>query len=177
MEVLDLWLHQRFLGVTCTYGDDRSLTNFLLKRGYRPLFAPEAKAYTFVPETLRQFMRQQLRWKKSWVRESLKAGTFMWRKHPLMAISFYLGVLLPLVAPVVVVRALLWYPYATGKAPYFYLIGLALMATVYGLYYYVYTRDRKWVYGVLFATFYTLVLIWQLPYAILSLRDSRWGTR
>jgi hyaluronan synthase len=122
-------------------------------------------------------MRQQLRWKKSWVRESLKAAGFMWQKNPLMSLSFYLGVLLPLVAPVVVVRALLWYPYASGNAPWFYLIGLALMATVYGLYYYVYTRDRRWVYGVVFATFYTLVLIWQLPYAILNLRDARWGTR
>jgi hyaluronan synthase len=176
-EVLDPWLHQQFLGVQCTYGDDRSLTNFLLARGYKALFAPEAKAYTFVPATFRQFMRQQLRWKKSWVRESLKAGGFMWRKNPLMALSFYLGVLLPLVAPVVVVRALIWYPYATGKAPWFYLIGLALMATVYGFYYYVYTRDRRWIYGVMFATFYTLVLIWQLPYAILNLRDARWGTR
>jgi hyaluronan synthase len=176
-EVLDPWLHQQFLGVQCTYGDDRSLTNFLLQRGYQALFAPEAKAYTFVPDSFRQFMRQQLRWKKSWVRESLKAAAFIWRKNPLMSMSFYLGVLLPLIAPVVVVRALLWYPYATGKAPWFYLIGLVLMATVYGLYYYVYTRDRKWVYGVLFATFYTLILIWQLPYAILNLRDARWGTR
>ena len=100
-EMLDPWLHQRFLGVPCTYGDDRSLTNFLLQRGYKALFAPEAIAYTFVPDGFRQFMRQQLRWKKSRVRESFKAPGFMWQKHPLMALSFYLGVLLPLVAPVV----------------------------------------------------------------------------
>ena len=177
LEILDKWLNQKFLGVQCTYGDDRSLTNFLLKKGHKALFAPDAAAYTIVPDTFKKFLKQQLRWKKSWVRESFKAGSFMWKKNPIMAISFYLGVILPLLAPVIVVRALLWYPYATGKAPWFYLAGLLLMAVIYGLYYYIFTRDKKWVYGVLFAAFYTLILIWQLPWAILNLRDSKWGTR
>jgi hyaluronan synthase len=177
LEVLDSWLNQKFLGVKCTYGDDRSLTNFLLKKGYKALFSPKAVAYTFVPGTFRQFLKQQLRWKKSWVRESFKAGKFIWKKNPIMSISFYLGVILPILAPVVVVRALIWYPHATGRLPYFYLFGLLLMAVVYGLYYYIYTGNKKWVYGVLFATFYTVILIWQLPWAILNLRDARWGTR
>lgn len=177
LEVLDEWLGQSFLGVRCTYGDDRSLTNYLLQKNYHTLYASDAKSRTFVPETFKKFMRQQLRWKKSWVRESLKASTFLWKRNPIMSVFFYIGVILPLIAPVVVVRALIWYPAATNKFPYFYLFGLMLMAAVYGLYYFVHTRDKKWVFGMVFATFYTLVLIWQLPYAILSLRDARWGTR
>lgn len=177
VEVIDKWLDQRFLGVKCTYGDDRSLTNFLLRKNYSTLYAPEAKAYTFVPDNFRQFMKQQLRWKKSWVRESFMAGKFMWKKNPIMAFSFYLGVILPLLAPLVVVRALIWYPITTGTFPYVYIFGLLLMAVIYGLYYYAFTNDKKWLYGVLFATFYTLVLIWQLPWAVLNLRDGSWGTR
>ncbi len=177
LPILDTWLNQYFLGVRCTYGDDRSLTNLLLKGGYETLFAPEAIAYTFVPETLRQFTKQQLRWKKSWIRENLIAATFMWRKNILMSISFYLGVLLPLVSPIIIFRTFIMYPYETGKFPIFYIFGLALMAMVYGLYYQIYMHDRKWVYGVLFASLSTLILIWQLPYAILNLRDTRWGTR
>ena len=177
LEVLDPWLKQSFLGVTCTYGDDRSLTNFLLRKGYKTMFSPDAITYTAVPDTLQKFMKQQLRWKKSWVRESLLAGLFMWKKNPIMSISFYLGVILPVLAPVIVFRALIWYPTATGLLPWFYIIGLVLMAVVYGLYYYIYTGDKKWMYGVLFAAFYTVILIWQLPWAILNLRDARWGTR
>ncbi|HTK60089.1 MAG TPA: glycosyltransferase [Candidatus Baltobacteraceae bacterium] len=177
MEVLDAWLNQKFLGVTCTYGDDRSLTNFLLDRGKTALFSPTAISYTFVPDTFRKFMKQQLRWKKSWVRESIKAGFFIWRRHPVMSISFYLGIILPLLAPIIVFRALFWFPFATGIFPLFYLSGLLLMAFLYGLYYYIYTKDRNWIFGSLFAVFYTIVLIWQLPWAILNLRDSRWGTR
>jgi hyaluronan synthase len=175
--VIDKWLAQKFLGVQCTYGDDRSLTNFILKNGHKALYAPEAISYTVVPNTFRKFMKQQLRWKKSWVRESLMAGAFIWRRHPLMSIFFYIGVLLPLIAPVVVVRALIWYPYQREVLPWFYILGLALMAVVYGLFYYIHTKDKNWVFGVVFAAFYTILLIWQLPWAILTLRDSKWGTR
>ena len=40
---------------------------------------------------------------------------------------------------------------------HYYILGLFLMAVIYGLYYYIYTGDKKWIYGVLFATFYTRV--------------------
>lgn len=177
LEVMDPWLNQEFLGVRCTYGDDRSITNYLLEKGYDALYAPEAEVRTFVPNTWGKFMKQQLRWKKSWTRESIKAGKFIWKRNPIASISYYLGVLLPLLAPFVVLRAIVWFPYMTGRFPWFYLIGLMLMALAYGLYYYIHIKDRKWVYGVAFAAFYTIVLLWQLPYAVFRLRDSSWGTR
>ena len=34
-----------------------------------------------------------------------------------------------------------------------------------------------WKYGIVFAFFYTGVLVWQLPFAIANLSDTRWGTR
>lgn len=175
--LVDRWKSQKFLGTLCTYGDDRSLTNYILKAGYKAVYAEKAVSYTFVPDTFPKFMKQQLRWKKSWVRESLLAATFMWKKNPIMSLSFYLGIILPLLAPLVVFRALIWYPWVTGNFPWFYIFGLLLMSTVYGLYYNIHMNDRKWVYGSIFAVFYTLILIWQLPYAILTLRDTRWGTR
>lgn len=177
MAVLEPWLNQQFLGTTCTYGDDRSLTNYLLKNGYRCLYSEKAIAHTYVPDTFKKFMKQQLRWKKSWVRESLIAGSFMWKRHPIMSLGYYLGVILPLLAPIIVFRALVYYPITTHRIPMFYIFGLLLMALVYGLYYKINTRDNKWFYGSIFAVFYTIVLIWQLPWAILNLRDTRWGTR
>lgn len=177
LEVIDKWKAQTFLGVNCTYGDDRALTNYLLQKGYKALYAPDAYSYTIVPHTWKQFMKQQLRWKKSWVRESLKAATFMWKRNPIMSLSFYISIILPLLAPLVVARSLIWFPLYTKNIPWFYLFGLVLMAFIYGIYYYIYTHDKNWIYGVVFSAFYTLILIWQLPYAVLNIRDSRWGTR
>lgn len=174
--VLEPWLAQTFLGSVSSYGDDRSLTNFLLP-SWAVLYAPDAQAYTVVPDTMRTFLRQQLRWKKSWIRESLRAAGFMWRKHPVMALSFYLSIALPLLAPQVVIRALVVQPLILGTWPYWYLGGVLAMAFLYGLYYRAHRSENLWVYGVFFALFYTGVLVWQLPWAIATLRDSRWGTR
>jgi len=177
LPILDKWLNQEFLGVKCTYGDDRALTNFLLKKNYTALYSPTATAKTFVPEKFDVFMRQQLRWKKSWVRESFKASLFMWKTNPAMSLSFYTGVILPLLAPIIIIRALIWFPYVTHNLPYFYIFGLVIMAVIYGLFYYIHTGDKKWTYGILFASFCTIILMWQLPWAVANLRDSSWGTR
>ena len=176
MEVMEPWLQQKFLGNSCTFGDDRSLTNFLLRK-WKVVYAPEAEVTTVVPSSWHVFLKQQLRWKKSWTRESLRAAMFMWRKHPVMALSFFLGLLLPLLAPVIVLRALVWLPVADNIMPWFYLFGIILMAFIYGLYYHIYKRDGLWIYGVVFVFFYVTVLIWQLPYAILTIRNANWGTR
>lgn len=176
-EFINEWLNQKFLGARCTFGDDRSLTNFILKRGYEAVFSPTAISYTVVPNTFKVFSKQQLRWKKSWTRESLNAAKFIWKKNPIASISFYLGFMLPFLAPVVVVRALIWYPFSTHNLPLYYLLGLFVVAVLYGIYYYAYTKDHKWFFGSFFTFFYSLILIWQLPYAILTIRDSRWGTR
>lgn len=83
MSVLDEWDSQTFLGKPATYGDDRSLTNSLLRRGHRVLYESSARVTTYVPEDYSTFYRQQLRWKRSWFRESLRACVFMWKCPPL----------------------------------------------------------------------------------------------
>ena len=67
---LDDFLGQRFLGRSCTYGDDRRLTYYCLREG-QVVLAPDAVAWTLVPERIGHFLRQQLRWSKSFFRESL----------------------------------------------------------------------------------------------------------
>lgn len=66
---LDDFLNQYFLGNRCTYGDDRRLTYYCLREG-RTVLAPDAIAWTMVPENMGHFLRQQLRWSKSFMRES-----------------------------------------------------------------------------------------------------------
>ena len=176
MEFIDRWLGQRFLGVTCTYGDDRSLTNFMIRK-YRAAYSPNAKAYTVVPSTFGKYMRQQQRWKKSWIRETFIASTFMWKKNPLAAFSFYAYVFLAFISPIVFFRALVWYPAAHGTWPVVYLAGLFLMLLLHGLYYRLQVGPRAWVFAIANFWFNTVILMWQLPWAVITLRDTRWGTR
>jgi hyaluronan synthase len=176
LEVLHPWLEQKTLGVDCHYGDDRSLTNFILKK-YKVKFSPEARAYTIVPETSRQFLRQQLRWKKSWFVESFRASLFMWKKNPAMAASFYSEILLTFLSPVVLIEALIWDPYMNHTIPLVFISGLILVSFVYGFYYYIRTGNKSWMWGAAAAWFYAVIMVWQMPYALFTLRDPKWGTR
>lgn len=174
---IDNWLKQRFMGVVCTYGDDRSLTNILLRAGYDALYAPNAKVYTFAPDNLRQYLKQQLRWKKSWFRECVRASQFMWKRNLFMSVSFYTALVLPLMAPFVVLKALIWFPATTHQFPIYYFNGVLIMCVIYGLYYRIYSNDRRWVVAVFGSAFYSIALSWQLVYAIATIRDTKWGTR
>jgi len=179
MPRLEWWEDQHFLGRPSTFGDDRSLTNCVL-RDWRVVYHAEAVAHTIVPDNFRQFMKQQTRWKRSWTRESVLVAGFIWRKHPLASLAVYVGMVLPLLAPISAVRAIAFHPLLAGHgAPFVYLVGVYSMALVYSLYYAVRRRDYGplWLFGVAFVFFYLVFLIWQTYYAILTARSSSWGTR
>lgn len=175
-EFVDDWLNQTFFGKPCTFGDDRSLTNYML-REHHAAYAEEAKAYTVVPDTFSKYRRQQQRWKKSWVRETFIASSFIWRKNPVAAFFFYAYVFIAFAAPIVFIHAVVWIPVVDGVVPYVYLSGLLLMLILHGIYYRVFVRDRHWFSAVIAFWFYTVILMWQLPWAFLTIADSRWGTR
>jgi hyaluronan synthase len=173
------WEQQRFLGRQSTFGDDRSLTNCVL-RDWKTRYEAKAVSHTIVPAGFTKFMRQQLRWKRSWTRESLIVSSFVWRRNPGASLAVYVGIGLTLVAPLVALRAIAWQPLAgAGGPPVIYLVGVYAMALAYGLYYAV-RRDRYdalWIFGVVFCFFYLIFLLWQTYYAIATARAPGWGTR
>jgi len=176
MDVLESWLDQKWINRPATFGDDRSLTNFMLRK-YRVLYDSRAVVETAVPDTWMKFFRQQLRWKKSWFRESLIASTFMWYKHPIVGTSFYLGVLLPLISPLIVLSNFVFGPILSGTLPMYYIMGFGLISLLYSFYYAVRRPNTKWPYGLLFCIVYMAVLAWQTYYAILTSHKNHWGTR
>ncbi len=182
LNVLDMWLHQKFLGKYATYGDDRGLTNHLLK-DYKILYDDEALATTIVPTKWKQYIRQQARWKRSWVREFFFAGRFMWKKHPLAAIGWYLMTLLPFMAPAIMFNALFVQPMkayfsATYHAtPFFYLSGVFVVTLLWSIYYLEKTGRPHWWSGFIFVVTYIFFFSWQGYYSALTIRYTGWGTR
>lgn len=70
-QVWDAYLAQSYRGRRCVSGDDLHLTNLVLaaNRSHKAQYVPTARAWTQVPETLRDFVRQQTRWQRSAYRE------------------------------------------------------------------------------------------------------------
>ncbi len=178
MPLLDDWEFQTFLGRPATFGDDRALTNRILNR-HRVVYQSSARAETVVPERPRVFFRQQLRWKKSWLRENLYVIRYVWKKNPIAALFTYAGIAFPFMAPFVVIHAVAGR--LVGGQPtgglWFYLIGTYAMALLYSLFYAFARGDGLWYHGMTFVALYMSVLVFQTYWGIFTMRDTRWGTR
>jgi hyaluronan synthase len=177
MPLLPGWEFQTFLGRPATFGDDRSITNRILAN-HRVVYQSTSEAETVAPTTLTVFLRQQLRWKKSWLRESLYVLRYFWRKNPLAALFTYASIAFPFMAPFVVLHAVGGRIVAGSfSGLWFYLIGTYSMALLYSLFYAFKRPDGMWYHGMTFVAIYMSVLVFQTYWGIFTMRDTRWGTR
>lgn len=174
--LLEAWEGQRFLGVACTYGDDRALTNMVIRARYRSIYHAGAVALTDVPTAYDGFFRQQLRWKKSWLRESPILLSHIWRSRPAAFPVVLLSTLAGLLSPFVLLASLVIVPIVFGVIPFIYLGGLVLVALAYGLFHRALMDDRRWIWAVIGTLFY-ISFSGQMLWAAARIRDGRWGTR
>ena len=176
LKYMDSWLNQRFLGQKATFGDDRSMTNFILRHN-RTTYQDSAVCMTIVPRSYKVFLRQQMRWKRSWLRESLIASRFMWKKEPFMALSFYMGVLVPIAAPVIVLYNLIYVPIMHRVFPTSFIVGMLMMSLLMSMAQLFIRRSTTWIYALWFCLYYEAVLLWQMPVAWVTFWKTTWGTR
>lgn len=172
----DDWLNQKFLGHAATFGDDRSLTNFILRHN-RTSYQDTAVCTTIVPTKYDQFLKQQMRWKRSWLRESIIAARYIWKKEPFMSTFFYMGLLVPIAAPIIVIYNFIYVPIVNSVFPTTFLLGLLMMALLMSFADLFYKRSSLWFFGMMFCIFYEGVLLWQMPLAWFTFWKSTWGTR
>jgi len=85
---------QTVLGAPQHVGDDRVLTNELLRNGWRTVYQSTALVETDAPSEWRTFWRQQLRWGRSSQRETLLSLPWLWRK-PVAFVCFATDILTP----------------------------------------------------------------------------------
>jgi hyaluronan synthase len=181
------FLNQMFLGKPAVFGDDRRMTNYCLMEG-DVVFQESAVGYTAVPERLPHFLRQQVRWNKSFFRESLWALRNQRKYRP----AFWLTVMelsLWLVFGTAMVYSLVVNPILNPQAFVRHMADYGLFMVLMG-----YLRNVRYldfprrnmglvkrfgmfllapVYGVI-----QLLLLTPLRfYALLTLNKGKWGTR
>ena len=179
MPVIDRWLGEKFLGEHVTWGDDRSLTSWVLRQGYKTVYTDAAHAYTIVPETLPKLLKQQIRWKKGWIVNSIFTSRFIFRAHPFVSLFYYFPlVLISFLTPIMAFRAFVYSPIVHGTFPMLYASGVLLLTLVLVTYYRAADRrNRYWPYLFLWSLFNMFVLSYLMFYAVLRLRDRTWATR
>lgn len=172
----EAWLNQKFLGQRATFGDDRSMTNFILRHN-RTCYQDTAVCMTIVPKSYTMFLKQQMRWKRSWLRESLIAARYIWKKEPFMSLSFYMGLVVPIAAPIIVLYNLIYVPIMHRVFPVTFMVGMLLMALLMSSAQLFLRRSTTWIFGMWFCLYYEAVLLWQMPVAWVTFWKSTWGTR
>jgi hyaluronan synthase len=179
--ILDEWREQTFLGLPATIGEDRALTNCILRQGFYTVYQRSAMVYTVVPETYKGLCKMYLRWDRSNFRESWVQLKFLftnYRKQDrlLPIIDFFLTEIefpLTYLFLGLLMASFVVYPLVMVK----FFAGLGVFTLVWMYYYIHQERDLDFIYGILYSYFAFFFLNWVRPYAFLTLRNGGWLTR
>jgi hyaluronan synthase len=179
-EVLDAWVNQTFLGELCTYGEDRSLTNFILSRGYDTVYQRTGVVHTIAPHTYGKLTRMYLRWDRSYIKEEVRFARIVW-KRPLLARLIALTDILVtnLRYPINYISLVLFFfisihdPHAVLRL----LFAMGFISSFHTLYYLHSERSWDFVYVIFYAYFSFFTLFWIFPTAALTVRSRSWMTR
>jgi cellulose synthase/poly-beta-1,6-N-acetylglucosamine synthase-like glycosyltransferase len=199
---LPAWSEDTFLGQPFRFSTDRQLTGYVLgqrwvgrrlkqrfadspfvtkvdypERYWRVGYVRSARVWTNVPATLRSFYRQQVRWKKSFIRNFFFTGSFMWRRGVGAAVLYYSHALWVVMAPLMAVRHLVWLPlHGMWLLTALYVAGVALKGFVWALAYKVENPGcRRWVYRPAMSIVSSLLLSWLLFYSASTIRRNVWA--
>lgn len=180
LPILDEWVKEKFLGLPVTWGDDRALTNWVLKLGYHTIYSDESKAFTVVPNNFKGFLKQQIRWKKGWFVNSIFASKFILKKEPFVALTYFFPlILVTLITPFIALRSLVYMPLMHNPFMLLpYLLGVLLVAALIVVYYHYLSPENKyWKYLFVWAIINMVFLSFLLYYALPTIQNRKWGTR
>mgnify|MGYP001244089104 FL=1 len=171
----DELVNQTFFGVKQTFGDDRMLTGCALEHG-KTIIAMDAVCKTRVASTLSEFISQQIRWNKSFFRESflfiskfgvLKAAGFLSFMEVFFWI-FYLNAVIQTVFFNFYVG--FWTLFITYLA-YIFSAGIFRNITI------IYKNPQMILLYPLYSVIHIIVLTPIRLYSLLTLLNTKWGTR
>ncbi|MDO8572396.1 MAG: glycosyltransferase [bacterium] len=179
LPILDEWLNEMFLGKPVTWGDDRALTSWILKLGHKVIYTDKVKAFTIVPDNVRQLFKQQLRWKKSWIINGIFTSRFIYKQHLFMALFYFFPLLLiSFLTPFMVFRAMIYSPIAKGTLPIYYILGSMMVTTIIVIFYRLYApKNKHWLYLYAWSFLNIIIFSYIIIYAAIRIQDRGWGTR
>jgi cellulose synthase/poly-beta-1,6-N-acetylglucosamine synthase-like glycosyltransferase len=173
---------RNWFGIPVNQGEDRFLTHQTLLRGYGTYINNDALCWTTVPNTLPVLFKQQLRWRRSIVRDfffTLRTlPQHVWKLHPNTVFTLVLTPLGAVVGFLVVVTMLSSDPLAwAGPVPLITALGVGAVLT------WVirkYSAKEAVSHPLGFGAYVAWSLVSSLfltPLALCTMDSADWGTR
>lgn len=181
---LQEWAEQTFMGLPANIGEDRAITNILLREGHEVVFQSTAVAFTEMPATYLPLCRMFIRWARSNIRENLAMAEFAFRKIDLRNDN-HLGMQLNLImqsiwmfTPLFFISSTL-YCLSLDTPTFLYTVFLviAIWSTFPSFIYACKYNKKESVWAYVFGFFNFIALSWIGPYSLLTVHKSGWLTR
>jgi len=179
---LEDWINQTFMGQASDIGEDRAMTNMILKQGYHVVFQRNAYAYTNVPEKYKGLYKMFIRWGRSNVRENIQMSKYVFknfRKGPkagtrLLFFSQFSRIVLCYPFVIFMLFFVVTHPLLFLSST---LVSILVLSSFPVLFYAKrYTLlESLWAYS--YSILYTFGLFWITPYAIATANKRGWLTR
>ena len=171
-------------------GDDRSLTNLLLKGGYKTMFQSTALCYTTAPSSMTKFVQMHVRWARTSQRYTLNSLGWMIKRPWILLVSFVSDIITPFFFLLVAADLVLNLVYHHNTIGIIdgtlydtlfvgFILGWIGMNISLGLRFYPHLKDHAKDLGLLpyFTLFMTLVMIPIRIYGFMTMWKDKWMTR
>lgn len=182
MNCLEDWITQTFMGQPSDIGEDRAMTNMILKQGYHVLFQRNAYVLTNTPEEYKNLYKMFIRWERSNVRENIMMSKFAFTNYRegskvgprILLLNQWLRVIMAypmtfLMLYFIITQPLLFISSALVSIFIFSSIQVFFYSKRYNV------AESFWAYP--YSLFYTFALFWITPYAIATANKRGWLTR
>jgi hyaluronan synthase len=176
----DEWVTQTFLGSPASIGEDRAMTNHVLRLGHEVRFQANAIVVTKVPTRTEQLAKMLLRWARSDVRETLSLFELLLARRRASDLGIWINLVSSAVAMVLAPVAFLAVIAVTAIDPttLVWLAGALVVTSAFPAVLYAHLRERRhawWALG--YGVYSLLVLSWIQPYALVTPARAKWLTR
>lgn len=178
----EAWINQTFMGQVSKIGEDRAMTNMILKQGYKVFFQRKAYVYTNIPERYKNLSKMFIRWERSNVRENIAMSKFAFsdfRKGPkagtrILLLNQWLKMIMAYPGILLMLFFVCTYPLLFLTST---LVGILVFSSIQALFYAKKhnVSESFWAYS--YSIFYAFTLFWITPYAIATAGRSGWLTR
>jgi hyaluronan synthase len=143
---------------------------------WKVLFSSSIRVSIGVPDTILALMKQQIRWKKSFIRSLSSTGRIYWKRPFYAAMLYYVQTGMKFIRPFILLHAVVMLPLAGDiLSPILWLSGIMFTGMIYGVDFRLRNPgDKLWLYRPLFTFLTTFVYTWLLIWAGITIRKQSW---
>ncbi|MBQ0736475.1 glycosyltransferase family 2 protein [Aquimarina celericrescens] len=179
---LEDWISQTFMGQVSKIGEDRAMTNMILKQGYNVLFQRKAYVYTNIPERYKNLSKMFIRWERSNIRENIAMSKFAFTDFRegaktgtrILLLNQWLKMIMAYPAAALMVFFILTYPLLFLSST---LVSILVFSSIQAFFYAKKHSLSESLWAYPYSIFYAFTLFWITPYAIATAGRSGWLTR